>query len=186
MAKRKREVLTSELRQQLNSNRHGRLTPGQWLTITLDPLITMLILLAPALIVLSWRLPALLARLWLVALVVVLVTGIPLVLRARRFARMPLTYRLLYPSHQPLGRWRFWRSPLFYDDRGRVYRFARWLTPRYPVQSDHVYMVYCLDAGREYVLCSLLPLTHPDAESFQPSTEFQRLNQRRTKAVPNT
>jgi hypothetical protein len=184
MQKRKRDILTDEMRSRLTSNRLGRLTAHQWLTITLDPVVTLLLLLSPAIVVFAWRLPILLSRGMLLILIGSVVVAAMLALRARRYARMPLHYRVLYAAGGALTGWQFWRAPAFYDDTGRVYRFTRWLAPSAGLIPDHAYMVYYLEDGRSRVLCSLCPLTHVDAEKLQPSVEFHRRMEKRRASTP--
>ena len=179
MDKPKRDVITREMRERLFANRDGRLTVSQWMAITTDPLITLLLLLSPAILLVGLRLPFLLVRGWLVLLIALVACAVVLMLRARRYARQPLHYRVLYAASTPWSRFIFWKMPGFYDDEGRVYRFGRWLAPRIPMLADRAYAVYYLNDSNQPVLCSVIPLTHPDADSFQPTTNFHRRFERR-------
>jgi len=179
MTKRKRDILNAEMRDRLRSNREGRLSSAQWIAMTSDPLVTLMLLLAPAILIVGLRLPALLSRAWLILLVILVVYGGMILLRARRYARARVHYKVLYAARPTLTRKALRRLPSFYDDRGQVFRFARWLAPRVPVMNDHAYMIYYLDDPKERVLCSLVPLTHEDADKFKPSPEFERRFERR-------
>ncbi|MCC6617039.1 MAG: hypothetical protein IT320_26440 [Anaerolineae bacterium] len=179
MTKRKRDILNPDMRDRLRSNREGRLSSAQWIAITSDPLVTLLLLLAPAILIVGLRLPALLSRGWLILLVILATYGGMILMRARRYARARVHYKVLYAARPSLTRWALRRSPSFYDDRGQVFRFTRWLAPRISLTNDHAYMVYYLDDPRERILCSLAPLTHEDADKFKPSAEFQRRFERR-------
>ncbi|MBE0690667.1 MAG: hypothetical protein IH587_11160 [Anaerolineae bacterium] len=179
MTKRKRDIVNADMRDRLKSNRDGRLSSAQWIAITADPLVTLLLLLAPAMLILGLRLPLLLARGWLVLLVILAVYGGMILMRAQRYARARVHYKVLYAARPSLTRWALRRSPSFYDDRGQVFHFTRWLAPRVSLTDDHAYLVYYLDGARERVLCSLAPLTHEDAAKFQPTPEFHRRFERR-------
>ncbi|MCA9903265.1 MAG: hypothetical protein KC547_05355 [Anaerolineae bacterium] len=183
MTKPKRDILNTDMREDVRANRDGRLSTAQWVAISTDPLVTLLLLLAPAILIIGLRFPILFARAWLILLVVLVLYGSMILLRARRYARARLHYKVLYAARPTLARWALKRSPSFYDDTGRVYRFMRWLAPRVSLTDDHAYIVYYLDDPRERVLCSLSPLTHPDAEKFQPTAEFHRRFERRATAA---
>ncbi len=179
MDKPKRDVITPEMRERLLVNRDGRLTVGQWLAITTDPLVTLLLLLSPGILLVGLRLPLLIVRGWLVLLILLAAAAVMLALRARRYARLPLRYHILYAAGTPWTRFWFWKMPTFYDDEGRVYRFGRWLAPRIPLNPDHAYAIYYLEDAGERALCSVVPLTHPDVDIFQPTTSFHRRFERR-------
>jgi hypothetical protein len=182
MAKAKREWVRTEMIKRLRSNRDGRLTPSQWLAITGDPLTTVLLLLAPALLIIGLRLPMLAGRLWLIIPILIVALGVMLLIRARRFARVPLQALTLRTAPTPIIRRLLGRIAVMRDADGNVYRFKIWLAPQIPLRADQDYLVYALEDGNQHVLCSVIPGDDPEALHYQPSAEFRRRFNRRAAA----
>lgn len=179
MEKPKPDPVIAAMRQRLAANRQGRLSPAQWFDISTDPLIVMLLLLAPILVVFSARAVTLFVRGgWVVILAVLLV---PLVLRARHYARLPVRYLVLEASKQSWGRLRFWRGH-FHTADGRTVRFQRSLAPAFPVEAGRRYIVYFLEEHDRRLLLSIAPEDHVDAALWQPTKSFQWRYEKRTQA----
>jgi hypothetical protein len=174
MTKPKREWVRTEMLKRLRSNRDGRLTPNQWLAITGVPLTTVLLLVAPAILIIGLRLPFLAARLWLIIPVLILMLGVMLLIRARRFARTPLQALKLRPAPTPILRRLLSQITVMQDTDGTQYRFKHWLAPEIPLHADQEYLVYALEDGNQHVICSLIPSDDPEATYYQPSAEFRR------------
>jgi hypothetical protein len=182
MEKAKRDWVRKEMIARLRQNREGRLTPSQWLSITGEPLTTVLLLLAPALLILGLRLPFLAARLWLIIPIIILILGAMLLFRARRYARAPLYAHHLRAAQQPFIRRLFGQTALLHNKDGIEYRFSRWLAPQIPLHPDREYLIYSLEDGNQRVICSAIPTDDPEAAQFHPSPEFQRRLERRQAA----
>jgi hypothetical protein len=175
--KRKRDVITPEMRERLLANREGKLTVSQWLSMTVRPLLWILLLLGAALVVFGPRLLVLGTRgLWLILPALVMVIFVPVIMRARRYARLPVHFEQLY-ADVPLSPW--WRAPVFYDKDDQQIRFKHRLAPHMPMRIDGAYFVYFLQDGTERVLLSLAPADHEDADLFRPTERFwSRYNRR--------
>lgn len=180
MAKRKREVVSDEMRERLVVNREGKLTTGQWLEITTEPLITLLLLLAPALLILGPRLGVLIRfGWWLILLVAIAALVMPIVSRARRYARLPVHFGRFYADVRDRPWWQFWRPSVFYSEDDEPTDFRRWLAPRPPLKINGEYLVYYLNDRDRKVILSLAPADHEEAERWQPTYQFKLRQTRR-------
>lgn len=183
MAKPKRESVRQEMLALLRRNRDGRLTPEQWIAMTTEPLVTVLLLLSPVILIIGFRLPLLATRGVLIALILLLALGAMLLLRARRYARAHLNSGVLYAAEQPLVRRLLGQSAVFYDDAGSVYKFSHWLAPRVPLIPNHPYRVYYLRDADNTILCSLMSQDDPEFANYQPSRSFEARTARRASVV---
>lgn len=172
--------LSQDMRSRLLTNRHGKLTPDQWKDMVTEPLVILLLLLAPAIIVLGPRLGGFIARGWAVMLVAgLLVLVVPLLFRARRYARAPLYFEQLYAGDNPALPLLFWRPQLLYTPNGEERRFRKRLAPSLRLRPNRAYIVYYLRDAGQLVLLSIAPADHPDAVRWQPSTAFHERFARR-------
>lgn len=181
MEKPKRDMISRQTREQLLANRHGKLTTSQWWEMISEPLLFLLVLLIPGILLFGYVLVDLLADgLWTFGIMLIGALGVMLGVRARRYARMPVEFAILYGGNDFRASWMFWKARVLYDDTNRAVRFAKTLTPLPALLPGKPYLVYYLnDAGRP-VLLSIAPADHPDAANWQPSAVFQeRLNRRR-------
>ncbi len=145
-----------------------------------EPLVTLLLLLAPAIMILGPRIMAVTVRgLWIVAVVFILVVIVPLVFRAQCYARAPVHFDTLYAGDNPIPRIFFWRPVILYTASGQPVRFAKRLAPRLPLNANRAYLTYYLKDAQQHVLLSLAPADHPDAAHWQPSESFQSRFDRR-------
>lgn len=180
--KRKRgDSVVPEMRERLNSNRSGKLTPSQWLDIVMQPFITVMLLIMPISFILLPRALRLLVRGgWLLLLIIVAFVVISFLLRAARYARAPLhfdEFTTEFDSLPPV--WMFWRPIKLYDMQGRPMRFGKRLAPRPLLRPDRTYIVYYLREPDDHVLLSIAPADHPDAPDWQPDRFFEARAQRR-------
>ena len=168
-----RDQVSMQMRQRLLTNRHGKLTTSQWKDMVTEPLGVLLLLLAPAIIILGPRLLHFATRFLVVGLVVlVLVVVIPMLFRARRYARAPVYFERLYGGDRPAARLLFWRPQVLYTGKGKAIAFKKRLAPSTRLRANHAYIVYYLREADHHVLLSLAPADHPDAEKWQPSASF--------------
>jgi hypothetical protein len=176
-----RDDLSRDMRTRLLTNRHGKLTSDQWKDMVTEPLVVLLLLLAPAIMVLGPRMGALIARGWLVMLIgVLLALVIPMLFRAQRYARAPIYFEQLYAGDNPAASLMFWRPQIFYTQSGDERRFKKRLAPSLRLRANHAYAVYYLRDADQLVLLSIAPADHPDAAKWQPSTAFHERFARRT------
>jgi hypothetical protein len=182
MAKPKREVVSKEMRARLLTNRHGKLTTDQWKDMVTEPIIKLLLLMVPAVLLLGPLAISMTARvLWVVGLAVLIVMVIPLVFRARRYARAPVHFATLYAGGNPLTPWLFWQADVLYTQSGEAIRFGKRLAPFTILKPDEAYNVYYLREANVNVLLSLAPADHQDSDLWQPSESFQARQAQRSR-----
>ncbi len=174
--------LSNEMRARLLANRNGRLTVQQYKDIITAPLATLLVLLAPLIIVFGARFAILVTRgLWIVLLLAIVALFVPLVLRARRYARAPVYFAVLNAGSQPRSFWRFWKSHVMQTQAGEAVRFRSRLAPYLPLKVNEDYLVYYLEEPGGNILLSLAPADHPDAENWWPTSVFNTRFKDRTR-----
>lgn len=177
MLKRKRDVVSPEMRDRLRSNRDGRLSVDQWFSIVTRPLMWLLLLVVAAVLVFGPRMFLLTARFWwLGVILLLLVFVLPLTLRARRYARLPIHFARLYGESKTSP---FRRTTTLYTAAETPVEFKRRLMPKILLRDEGEYLVYYLEDPSERVLLSMAPADHDDAEQFLPSEQFKlRFNRR--------
>lgn len=145
-----------------------------------EPLVILMLLMAPLVLVLGPRLLAFTARGLIVLVVTVaLMVLIPMIFRARRYARAPVQFAQLYASDNPISGFLFWRPLVFYTEGGEEIRFKKRLAPLIRLRPNRAYIVYYLEEPEHKVLLSFAPVEHPDAAHWQPSTNFYARQARR-------
>lgn len=177
MFKRKRYVLTPEMRERLMANRDGKLTSSQWISIVTRPFLSVLLLFGLAIIVFGPRLVILIRFWWLGLILLAALIVVPLALRAQRYARLPIHFVRLY-ADVPFRPW--WRPTIFYTEDDEPIVFKHRLAPPMPLRIDGEYLIYYLEDGNQRVLLSLAPADHEDAEQFLPTERFKLRYSRRT------
>ena len=173
-------AISPEMRDRLLTNRHGKLTSDQWKDMITEPLVILLILVVPIIVFMGPRAAALTARgIGFVLLVGLILLGVPMLLRAQRYARAPVYFARLYAGDSvgPVAFVR--RSQTLYTEDGKKVRFQKRLAPALRLRPNHAYLVYYLRDREQNVLLSLAPADHPDAERWQPSTAFHERFARR-------
>lgn len=174
------EYVSDEMRTRLEANRDGRLTSDQWKDMVTAPLTVLLFLMLPVALLLGPRLLPLAGRGIIIALVLALVViVVPMIFRARRYARAPLQFERFYAGHNPTPLWLFWRPLVLYTADGEPVRFKKRLAPYTLLHSNRSYMVYYLREPDHNVLLSIAPADHPEAEQWQPSVFFNNRQARR-------
>ncbi len=181
MDKVKSDSVTNEMRERLLANRHGKLTSSQWWDMITEPVVILLLLLTPGLIILRSALVSLfVGGFWMIGTAALIGFGIMLLVRARRYARMPIRFLTLYAGSKNRPMWMFWRGWVLYDEAGKPVRFPKSLAPSISLHAGQAYMVYYLDDGGSLVLLSIAPADHPDAAVWKPSAVFEERLARRT------
>lgn len=109
--------LPAEVISDFQRNRAGRLSSRQWIALITEPLSALLLLSVPLILLAGRYGPA--GRLIVLALVAAF--AITIAMRAWRFARAKLTYRVLFAEHVP-ARWRFWGKTMLMSKSGEIGR----------------------------------------------------------------
>ncbi len=179
MEKRKRDPVVPEMRERLLANRDGRITPGQWLDLIIQPLLILGVLIAAALAVFGKGMMVMFVEVWwIVVPVIFLLVIVPVSFRAYRYARAPVHFARLYAGVQPW--WGFWKPTIFYTAADEPVRFPRRLAPRLPMRINGEYLVYFLEEPQGKVLLSAAPADHEDAELWLPTRNFEVRRARRS------
>jgi hypothetical protein len=176
----KPDSVSNEMRSRLLANRHGKLTTGQWWDVVTEPLVILLLLIAPGVIILRSALISLfIGGFWIIGTATLVGLGFMLLMRARRYARMAVQCRTLQTGNKVRPAWMFWRAWVFYDESNQPVRFTKSLAPTMALEPNQAYMVYYLKDKDNLVLLSLAPANHPNVASWQPSSVFSERLARR-------
>ncbi|MBK8020459.1 MAG: hypothetical protein IPK19_03275 [Chloroflexi bacterium] len=180
----KHDIVSTDMRRRLLANREGRLHSAQWLDLATEPLVALLLLAGPAAVILGPRLAIVFRAWWLFLLIFVVVAVVPVLLRARRYARAPIFFTRLYGTGGLQRRILFWQSAQFQTAGEVTVKFTRQLAPPLPTERGHEYLVYYLDEPSGKVLLSCAPADHQDAESWMPNKRFEaRLTRRQGSTI---
>ena len=163
------DQLTRELRKDFERNRDGRLSSRQWIQLITEPLSTLLLLSVPLILLAGRYGPA--GR----VIVLALMAGFALTiaLRALRFARVKLCYRVLFAEGMP-ARWMFWRKTTLTSKNGEPIRFNHRLSNLRKLKPDQALHVYFVEVGGRRILLSMIPRKHEGASLAEPSDVFER------------
>lgn len=174
--KRKTDVVSEQMRQRLMSNRDGRIATDQWLDLVTEPLVILLLLVVPAAVILGPRFIwfAVSLPIPVILLLALLAIAVPLFIRARRYARAPVLFDVMYADINPVAPLMFWRPQTFETKDGRKIRFRRRLAPYMFYRPGYPYLVYYLEDTSGPVLLSVAPADHPDAERWYPTKFYER------------
>ncbi len=161
------DQLPSELLADIKRNREGRLSSRQRIELVTEPLATLLLLSVPLILIAGRYGPA--GRVF----VLLLVAGFALtiVMRALRFARVKLCYRVLF-AERLSARWMFWRKTSLTDRSGEPVRFDHRLSRKLKIKSDQSLHVYYVEAGDRRIMLNMTPRDHPQSELAEPSDNF--------------
>lgn len=159
--------ISKDLLNDFSRNRDGRLSSRQWLELITEPLTSLLLLSVPLALLLGRY--GMAGRL----LVVVLIVGflLTMAMRAFRFARVKLCYRVLYPE-EIHPRWRFWKKTKLASRSGESVRFDKRIANKVKLEADQGLCVYYFDIGERRILVSMIPEEHPKADLAEPSDVF--------------
>lgn len=161
------EQLPSELRADLKRNREGRLSSRQRVELVTEPLATLLLLSVPLILIAGRYGPA--GRAFVLALVAGFVLTI--VMRALRFARVKLCYRVLF-AERLSPRWMLWRKTDLTDRSGEALRFDHRLSRKTKIKPDQSLHVYFVESAGRRILLNMTPRDHPQAELAEPGDNF--------------
>lgn len=161
------DQLPSELLADIKRNRDGRLSSRQRIELVTEPLATLLLLSVPLILIAGRYGPA--GRVF----VLLLVAGFALtiVMRALRFARVKLCYRVLF-AERLSARWMFWRKTSLTDRSGEPVRFDHRLSRKLKIKPDQSLHVYYVEAGDRRIMLNMTPRDHPQSELAEPSGNF--------------
>lgn len=151
----------------IKRNRDGRLSSRQRIELVTEPLATLLLLCVP-LILIAGRYGAA-GRVFVLALVAGF--ALTILLRALRFARVKLWYRVLF-AERLHPRWMFWRKTTLTDKRGEPLRFDHRLSRKTKIKPDQSLHVYYVEAAGRRILLNMTPRDHPQADIAEPSDNF--------------
>lgn len=170
--------LSPAMRERLTANQQGKLTTSQWKDMVTEPLAPLLLLILPAILIFGRFGVA--SRFILLAfpavLIVLLLVGL---LRARRYARLPVQFQVLY-AEKPGFLIGLLRPIRFVTDSGTQVVFHRLLMPRPALKADYAYLVYYLNDPGRRILLSMTPADAPDADRWKPSEQFEQRHQSRS------
>ena len=183
METKNKDSVSSDMRARLLTNREGRLTGDQWKEAVTEPVVTLLLLLVPGIMLLrSTLLAFVVGGLWMVGLAAVIGFAVMLLLRARRYARLPIYFGTFTGGEAFRPAWMFWRPLVLYGDSKTPMRFASSLSPYFPVQAGRSYLVYYLKDANRNILLSAAPADHPDAIHWRPTETFEERFARRARS----
>ncbi len=161
------EQLSKELLKDFERNREGRLSSRQWMQLISEPLTTLLLLSVPLVLLLGRY--GMGGR--LIALALIAAFMLTIAMRALRFSRVNLCYRVLYPEAiHP--RWRFWKKTSLVSKSGEPVRFDKQIASKFKLLRDRGLCVYYFDYGQRRILISMIPAEHPKADLAEPSAAF--------------
>ncbi len=181
MVKRSQHGVVPEMRERLMTNRSGKLTVGQWGDIVMQPLMSLLVMMIPLLVILPRLVLAFWFGWWLMIGVLMLL-AVTTVFRAYRYARLPVYHAKLQADGGAPPFWMFWKSLELVGSDGTRYKFTSRLAPAVNLERDKFYDVYYLKDADRYVLLSIAPIDHPDAERWQPDRMHKVRLDRRHKS----
>lgn len=176
MTKRKADVINDAMRQRLMTNRDGKIATDQWLDLVTEPLVVLLLVVAPALVILGPRFAmfgAVALRLPLLLLIGAVAVVVPLLLRARRYARAPLHFEVMYADEKVTAPLFFWRPRRFESKSGEVKLFHKRLSPPMYYRPGYPYLVYYIEDNDTNILLSVAPADHPEADKWYPTRFFE-------------
>jgi hypothetical protein len=166
--------VSPQMRERLQANRRGKLHNEQWREVVMEPLITIMLLMVPAIILLrSFLLTLFVGGLWMVGVGAVLVAGVMLFMRARRYARVPVFFSVLRAPDQLPSRWMFWKPIVFAAPDGTVLPFKHSLAPDKRFQANQEYLVYYIKSVEGSTLLSFAPSDHLESNTWRPSKDFK-------------
>ncbi len=161
------EKLPSDLLADIKRNREGRLSSRQRIELVTEPLATLLLLSVPLILIAGRYGPG--GRIFVLALVVGF--ALTIVLRALRFARVKLFYRVLF-AERLSARWMFWRKTTLTDKSGEPVPFDHRLSRKLKIKPDQSLHVYYVEAAGRRIMLNMTPRDHPQSALAEPSDNF--------------
>ena len=167
--------VSPQMRECLLANRRGKLHSDQWREIVVEPLITIMLLMVPAIILLrSFLLTLFVGGLWMVGVGALIVVGVMLFMRGRRYARVQI-YCAVFRSPEKLpSKWMFWKPINLTASDGQVFPVKHSLAPDKRFQANQEYLVYYIKSVDGLILLSFSPTDHLDNDSWRPLKELNK------------
>ncbi|MEZ4669033.1 MAG: hypothetical protein R3E39_14095 [Anaerolineae bacterium] len=178
----KKENISPVVKEWLLANRTGKLHSAQWRELVTEPLVPLLLLMVPGIMLLrSFIVSLFVGSFWMVGIAGLVSLAFMLIIRARRYARLPIQVATLRAIKQPPPTWMFWKAWEFDTAAGTKLFLHKSLLPDHIVlESGKNYLVYYLSESDRHILLSLAASDHPDSGKWQPTTEFRERLKRRT------
>ena len=162
--------VSPQMRQRLQANRRGKLHNEQWREVVMEPLVTVLLLMVPAIMLLrSFLLNLFIGGFWMIGVGAIVAAGIMLLLRARRYARIPVHFGVFRSPEKPPSKWLFWKPIVFATSDGTLLSFKHSLAPDKRFQANQEYLVYYLKSTEGHTLLSFAPSDHLESDAWRPS-----------------
>ncbi len=167
------QELPAELRRDLERNREARLSSRQRIELITAPLSTLLLLSVPLILLAGRYGPA--GRVIVLALIAGFVITIGL--RAFRFWRVKLCYRLLFAEATGASRF-FRRKTTLASQSGDTVKFDERLSRKQKIKPDQSLHVYFVETAGRRILLNMTPRDHDQAHLAEPSERFEQLGGR--------
>jgi hypothetical protein len=166
--------VSPQMRERLQANRRGKLYNEQWREVVMEPLVTVLLLMVPAIILLrSFLLTLVVGGLWMVGIGALVVTGVMLFLRARRYARVPVYFGIFRAPDTLPSKWMYWKPIVLAASDGTQVSFKHNLASDKRFQANQEYLVYYMKANEGIILLSFAPTDHLESDSWRPAKDFK-------------
>jgi hypothetical protein len=166
--------VSTRMRDYLLANRRGKLHHDQRREVVTEPLITILVLMVPAIILLrSFLLTLLVGWLWMVGVGVLVVGGVMLFLRSRRYARISVHFGVFRAPEKLPSVWMFWKPVTFTLADGKSVSFKHSLTPDKRLQPNQEYIAYYITVNKEATLLSFAPTDHLESHKWWPEKAYK-------------
>lgn len=166
--------VSPQMRERLQANRQGKLHSDQRREIVVEPVITVLLLMVPAIILLrSFLLTLLVGWLWMVGVGALLVGGLVLFRRMRRYARVPVYFGVFRSLDKLPAKWMFWKPIILRASDGTLQAFKHSLAPDKRFQANQEYLVYYMKSNEGVILLSFAPTDHLENNLWRPAKDFK-------------
>ncbi|MBA3874866.1 MAG: hypothetical protein H0X30_37535 [Anaerolineae bacterium] len=168
--------VSPQMRARLLANRRGKLHSDQWREVVTEPLITALVLMVPAIILLrSFLVTLFVGGLWMLGAGALLVGGILLFFRARRYRRIRVHFGVFRAPDKLPSTWGFWKPVVLTTPNGTFLPFKHSLASDKRFKANQEYLVYYLKSAdaKTFTLLSFAPTDHLDTSIWQPLTKGQ-------------
>ncbi len=162
--------VSPQMRERLLVNRKGKLHVEQRREAVMEPVVTLMLLLVPAIILMrSFLLTLFVGGLWMIGVGALLVGGVMLFIRTRRYARIPVHFGVFRAPEKLPSTWLFWKPIVLIGADGTLISFKHSFAPDKRFQSNQEYFVYYLKSGDGNTLLSFAPTDHLDSASWKPA-----------------
>ena len=169
--------VSPQMRERLLANRRGKLHIEQWREVVMEPLITVLMLMVPTIILLrSFLLTLFVGGLWMVGVGALVVVAVMLIMRARRYARVPVYFGIFRAPDKLPSKWMAWKPVVLVASDGKAVPFKHSLAPDKRFQANQEYLVYYIKSVDSATLMSFAPTDHMDINSWQPANDLRKHN----------